>query len=114
MAKTFVSGTALPASDLNTNMVQPGTAGSGTRIVSGKTSYSISATNAVAVTVTYGFTFSATPVFVATAVSGSNIPLLAYMNGGNTTTTATVRVENTAGTSVTISGTVNWIAIGPP
>jgi len=113
VAKIFVTNDPLPASDLN-GLMQPGTSGTGTRTVAGTTAYSISATNAVTVTVTYGFTFSSAPKLIMTVQSGSNIPLLAYMNGGNTTTTASVRVENTAGTSVTISGSVHWVAIGPP
>jgi len=113
VAKVFTNA-VLPASDLNTNMIQPGTAGSGTRIASGKTAYSLSAANAASFAVTFGFTFSAAPTMVATVRSGSNIDLIATIQGVTTTTGATVRVAEKSGTPVTLSGDIHWIAIGAP
>ena len=113
MAKVFTSA-VLPAADLNTNMIQPGTAGSGTRLVSGKTAWSLSAVNAASFTVSFGFTFSAAPVVVAIARSGSNIDLVATISGVTTTTGCTIRLAEKSGTNVTLSGDIHWIAIGAP
>lgn len=113
MAKVFTNA-VLPASDLNTNMIQPGTAGSGTRIVAGKTAYSLSAVNSGTVSVSFGFTFSAAPTMVATVRSGSSIDLIATIAGVTTTTGATIRIAEKSGSNVTIAGDVHWIAIGAP
>jgi hypothetical protein len=113
VAKVFTNA-VLPASDLNTNMIQPGTAGSGTRIVAGKTAYSMSATNGINVTISFGFTFSAAPTLIATCQSGSNIDLVLTIVSATTTTGATVRIAEKDGTNVTQSGNIHWLAIGAP
>lgn len=95
-------------------MIQPGTAASGTRIVTGQTAYSISAANGVAITVTYGFTFSSLKALLLTVKSDSNIPLVAYMNGVPGVSSAAVRVETPGGGTTTQSGVVHWLAIGAP
>jgi hypothetical protein len=110
----FASGAALAATQLNTYMIQPGTGATGTRLVAGTTGATMTAVASVSVTVTFGYTFSAAPKFVYGIQSGSNIRLVATMQGGPSTTGVTLRVETTDGATTTISPTIHWIAIGPP
>jgi hypothetical protein len=111
---TFVTGDPLPASDLNSFVLQPGTSGTGTRLVAGKTSYTMTAINGINVTVSWGFTFSAAPSVTFSIVSGSNIDLVGTFAGTPSTTGCTIRVAERDGTAVTQSGSIHWHAVGAP
>jgi hypothetical protein len=113
MPKTFNSGDVLSASDLNTNMVQPGTAGTGVRIVAGTTSFTMSAEISKQVTVSYGFTFSAAPTVVGTVRTNSNIPLICFHNGAPGVSSATMAVWDSNNNAETGSFAIHWVAIGP-
>jgi hypothetical protein len=112
--KTFNAGDVLTAADLNTNMIQPGTSSTGTRIVAGQTAYTISAVNGVQITISYGMTFSSLTALLLSVKSGSNIPLVAYHNGAPGNSSAAVRVETPGGGTTTVSGFIHWLAIGTP
>lgn len=114
MSKVFNAGDVLPASDLNTNMMQPHTAGTGTRIVAGKTAFTITSAISGTASISYGVTFTTLTSVVATVQSGSNIDLVLTWSGAPTTSGATARLAEKGGGTVTISGNVHWVAIGTP
>lgn len=92
-----------------------GTANQGMKMVWGKTAYSIVSANGVAVTVTYGVTFSVIPFVLLTVKSDSNTGLIAFLNGAPTATAAGCFVQaRDASTTLTQSGDLHWAAIGPP
>lgn len=113
MAKTFVNGNALPASDLNTNMIQPGTVGTGTRIVSGTATAAFSTQSAVSGTITYGLTFGGTPKVIATVQIGSNFDVAINLTGAPGTSSVGYRLFQVGGVSISGTATINWLAIGP-
>jgi hypothetical protein len=83
------------------------------KLLAGQTAYSISATNGVAVTVTYGVTFSSLIAFLVSVESGANVPLITYANTTpGLSSCSSVRVEHPTGATVTRSGNVHWLAIG--
>jgi hypothetical protein len=118
VAKVFNAGDPLPASDLNTNMVQPATAGTGTRIVRGSTGYTITVGNpGVTITVTYGFTFSSAPTLLIQVGSHSAGDIIATIQGAIGVSSSSVRVATSAGNNISGSNftdTVYWAAIGSP
>jgi hypothetical protein len=110
----FNAGDVLPASDLNTNMLQPHTAGTGTRVVAGKTAFTITTAISGTASISYGVTFTALTSLVGTVQSASNIDLVLTWSGAPTTSGATARLAEKSGSSVTVSGNVHWIAVGTP
>ena len=112
MPKTFVTGDPLPASDLNTNMVQPATGTVGTRIMRGITAVTFSTQASVDITITYGFTFSAAPTVVGTVHVGSSFNLAVLWNTAPGTTSVSAHVFQVAGTNISGTANIHWIAIG--
>lgn len=113
MPKVFTNA-VLPASDLNSFMLQPGTSGTGTRVVSGKTAYTLVGGAINALSISYGFTFSAAPVVTGTVQSGSNVDIVLTWAGAPSTTGASARLCEKDGGASSQSGFVHWVAIGPP
>ena len=114
MSKVFNSGDVLPASDLNTNMLQPHTAGTGTRLVAGKTAFTITSAISGTASISYGVTFSALTSLVGTVQSASNIDLVLTWSGAPSTSGVTARLAEKSGATVTVSGNVHWVAVGTP
>jgi hypothetical protein len=110
--KTFTNA-ILPASDLNSFMLQPGTAGTGTRLVSGTTADSFAASSSDTGTISFGFTFSSAPKVIAVVQIGSNFDVAINWTGAPTTTNVGYRVFQVNGTSITGAYTIYWVAIGP-
>jgi|SRR6266496_3750386 len=107
--KTWASGDVLTAADLNAFVVK---CQSLYKVVAGQTAYTITATNGVGITVTYGVTFTTIIALLLTPRSNSAIPLIAYMNGAPGLSTAAARVETPGGGNTSVTGEVHWIAIG--
>lgn len=84
----------------------------GLKLKAGTTAYSIVAAAGVSITITYGFTFATLIALVASVKSDSNIPLITYLNGAPTLSSAGARVETKGGGNTTNAGDVHWIAIG--
>ena len=80
--------------------------------VAGTQAGSISSANVATITVSWGVTFLAAPVAVATVVAGGNTDLIGCWSGGLSTTGGPMRVVQNTGANVTVSFTVNWVAFG--
>jgi hypothetical protein len=113
MPKIFTND-VLPASDLNSFMLQPGTAGTGTRLVAGSTTAVGVSGSAHTGTITYGFTFGGTVVLVGTVKCVTGAGMILQWTAAPGTTSAAYRValrdpgDSLAGESYTI----HWVAIG--
>lgn len=101
------------STDLNTYMLQPGTGGTGTRIVSGTTSGSFSASASATGTISYGLTFSSAPKVIATVNIGSNFDVAINWPSAPGTTSVGYRLFQVGGTAITGAYVIHWIAIGP-
>lgn len=113
MPKDWAPGEVLASLDLDTYMLQPGTTGTGTRLVSGTTSASFSASASTTATISFGFTFSAAPKVTATVQIGSNFDVGLNFTSAPSTTQVACRLFQVAGTAITGSATIYWTAVGP-
>lgn len=113
MPKIFQPGVALPASDLNTNMLQPGTTATGTRLVGGVHSGSFSSQAAVSGSITFGFTFSAAPKVIGVPLIGSNFDVILNWTAAPGTTSVAFRLWQSSGTVITGAYSIHWFAVGP-
>lgn len=111
MPKTFTN-VVLTAADLNSFMLQPGTAGTGTRLVAGSTSGSFSSSSSATGTISYGFTFSAAPKVIAVPQIGSNFDIGINFTGAPGTTTVGYRLFQVGGTAITGAYVIYWVAVG--
>lgn len=112
MPKSFVTGDPLPASDLNTYVVQPGTAGTGTRIVRGITTVNFSSAASVDITISYGFTFGAAPTMAGTVHVGSAFNVSVLWNTAPGLASVSAHLFQVAGTAISTTAFLHWIAIG--
>lgn len=86
----------------------------GKKIIAGSTVTAVSGSGGI--TQTYGFTFAATPIFVAVlGDETSNAAYVQVVHSGTSTTHWSVRVRDASNAAVP-SGTfrINWVAIGTP
>jgi hypothetical protein len=115
VAHVFNSGDVLAASDLNTNMIQPNTAGTGVRIAAGRTTYSWSGSVSVQnVTVNYGVTFNTVTAVFVTNQNPNNIDVLCTPQSP-TTSSMVVRITVSVGGGnppAVGSQNLNWLIIG--
>lgn len=79
------------------------------RIASGTGTVNLSSANNGTTNISFGITFTTTPIVVATSFSDQRY--YAFVNGA-TTTGATIGVAHRDGTAITTNVSVRWIAIG--
>jgi hypothetical protein len=103
--KDWAPGEVLGSTDLDTYMLQPGTTGTGTRLVAGSTNIVFSSSASASGVISFGFTFSAAPKVVAVVQIGSNFDVAINFTGTPTTTQVGVRLFQVGG--VSISGTAH-------
>lgn len=89
----------------------PSAAG-GNKIQSGSFNASFSAANSVSGTLTFPVAFSTAPIVVATMIVAANLDVLHNWTAAPSTTAVGWRLFQKAGTNITATVTVHWIAIG--
>lgn len=101
-------GTAVPPDD---SVIVKGPGRTNTKVVYGVAGFSLNAANGVTLTINFPGVYSVAPAFLHSVKVGSNYDLLSNTQG-LVADSASVRMAQKAGTAITTSGVLSWMAIG--